>query len=145
MAGSRDQHRRPDFDTLQDASRALSALNERGSLLALHSLGEAGRAQLAQLATTLLQITGEIPAEINWILRVDGHTDAIPINTPRFPSNWELSTARAVSVVTFLIDRGIPEVRLAATGFGEFQPLDTGESEVSLARNRRIELKLTER
>ena len=109
------------------------------------SLGEAGRAQLTQLATTLLQITAAIPAEINWILRVDGHTDAIPINTPRFPSNWELSTARAVSVVTFLIDRGIPEVRLAATGFGEFQPLDTGESEVSLARNRRIELKLTER
>ena len=109
------------------------------------SLGEAGRTQLAQLASTLLQIANEIPTEINWVLRVDGHTDAIPINTPRFPSNWELSTARAVSVVKFLIDQGIPENRLAATGFGEFQPLDTGGTVESLARNRRIELKLTER
>ena len=79
------------------------------------------------------------------ILRVDGHTDKQPINTLRFPSNWELSTARAVSVTKFLISQGIPPSRLAATGFGEFQPIDPRDDEIGYLRNRRIELKLTER
>lgn len=108
-------------------------------------LGAEGQQQLAQLADTLLTIAESIPDEINWVLRVDGHTDRIPISTPRFPSNWELSTARAISVVKFLRDQGVPQNRLAATGFAEFQPLDTGDSPEALRRNRRIELKLTER
>ena len=82
---------------------------------------------------------------MNWILRVDGHTDPRRIATSQFPSNWELSTARAISVVKFLIEQGIPSERLAATGFGEFQPLDPGAGEDAHARNRRIELKLDQR
>ena len=104
-----------------------------------------GRDQLAQLADTLRQIAGEIPDDIDWVLRVDGHTDRQPINTAAFPSNWELSTARAVSVVKFLVERGIPPQRLAATGFGEYQPLDATGDEIGFRRNRRIEFKLTER
>ena len=104
-----------------------------------------GQVQLAALARTLLEIAPEIPEEINWVLRVDGHTDIQPISTPRFPSNWELSTARAVSVVKFLVAQGIPETRLAATGFGQFQPLDDRPVPEAFQRNRRIELKLTER
>ena len=108
-------------------------------------LGDAGKAQLARLAQTLRQISGQIPADIDWVLRVDGHTDKDPISTPRFPSNWELSSARALSVVRFLMDQGLPPNRLAAAGFGEFQPIDQGNDEIAKRRNRRIELKLTER
>ncbi len=109
------------------------------------ALGEAGQRQLGQLARTLTEIAVRIPQNLPWVLRVDGHTDRIPINTPEFPSNWELSTARAISVVRFLIDQGIAADHLAATGFGEHQPLDPGLSEAALRRNRRIELKLTQR
>jgi chemotaxis protein MotB len=109
-------------------------------------LGDAGKPQLAKLAGTLRELMTKMPKDINWVLRVDGHTDRAPIRTVQFPSNWELSTARAVSVVKFLIDQGVPADRLAATGFGEFQPLDTArDDEISRRRNRRIELKLTER
>jgi chemotaxis protein MotB len=87
----------------------------------------------------------QIPSDIAWVLRIDGHTDLKPITNVNFPSNWELSSARAISVVRYLIDHGIPANRLAAAGFGEFQPLDTGDSDEALAKNRRIELKLTER
>jgi chemotaxis protein MotB len=104
-----------------------------------------GRVQLGQLAGALTEIAATIPEDIDWVLRVDGHTDRRPISTPEFPSNWELSTARAISVVKFLIVRGIDPDRLAATGFGEFQPLDTGSDEIAFRRNRRIELKLTQR
>ena len=104
-----------------------------------------GQAQIAQMATTLVEIARQIPVEINWVLQVDGHTDAIPINTPQFPSNWELSAARAISVVKFLVEQGVPAKRLAATGFGEFQPLDARSGEIANRRNRRIELKLTQR
>jgi chemotaxis protein MotB len=107
-------------------------------------LGVGGAQQIRRLAQTLKQITDEIPEDIDWILRVDGHTDRRPIETEKFPSNWELSTARAVEVVKFLIDQGIPADRLAATGFGEYQPLDTTGSVQSLRRNRRIEFKLTQ-
>ncbi len=109
------------------------------------TVAEAGRVQLAQLASTLREISGNIPKELEWVLRVDGHTDRAPIHTAAFPSNWELSTARAVSVVKFLIGQGIPADRLAATGFGEFQPLDAGRDEIAYRRNRRIEFKLTQR
>ena len=108
-------------------------------------LGEAGEEQLRQLAVSLKEISEKIPTNINWILRVDGHTDRIPIRTIRFPSNWELSTARAISVVKFLTNEGIPPTRLAATGFGEFQPLDARNDEIANRRNRRIEIKLTQR
>ncbi len=108
-------------------------------------LGEEGRQQIARLATTLKRIATEIPPEINWILRVDGHTDSKPINTPQFPSNWELSVARALSVVRMLAAEGIPAERLAATGFGEFQPLDPRDDEIGRRRNRRIEIKFDQR
>lgn len=108
-------------------------------------IGPNGQAQLAQLATTLLAIAESIPPELSWVLRVDGHTDVVPISNARFLSNWELSTARAVSVVKLLIEQGVPANRLAATGFGEFQPLDSRADEIGHRRNRRIELKLTER
>ena len=109
------------------------------------TIGGEGQRQLAQLAATLKEIAATIPGELDWVLRVDGHTDRAPISTSAFPSNWELSTARAVSVVKFLIAQGIPPDRLAATGFGEFQPLDPGGDEIAYRRNRRIEFKLTQR
>ena len=108
-------------------------------------LEDAGKSQLASLAATLRDISRNIPPEVDWVLRVDGHTDRAPINTFAFPSNWELSTARAISVVKFLNAQGIPANRLAATGFGEFQPIDEGNDEIAYRRNRRIELKLTQR
>ena len=104
-----------------------------------------GQKQIEQLAGTLRAIRVKIPKNIDWILRVDGHTDKIPIRTTRFPSNWELSTARAISVVKFLVQRGISPTNLAATGFGEFQPIDPRDTEEAYIRNRRIELKLTQR
>ncbi|MFQ5937006.1 MAG: peptidoglycan -binding protein, partial [Acidiferrobacterales bacterium] len=103
-----------------------------------------GRRQLGELAKTLKIVTREIPTDIDWILRVDGHTDRRPIRTQRFPSNWELSTARALSVVEYLNSQGIPARRLAATGFGEFHPLDNASTPQAYARNRRIEIKLTQ-
>lgn len=88
----------------------------------------------------------EIPSEINWVLRVDGHTDNVPLSgTGRYADNWELSSARATSVVKFLIAQGVPANRLVAAGFGEFQPIDEGDSQEARDTNRRIELKLTER
>ncbi len=108
-------------------------------------LNDAGHEQMAKLAKTLLEISAKIPTELKWVLRVDGHTDRLPIRTAQFPSNWELSTARALSVTKYLIGQGVPPERLAATGFGEFQPLDDRSDEIGYRRNRRIELKLTER
>ena len=104
-----------------------------------------GQAQIDRLAATLKDIAKDIPANIPWVLRVDGFTDKRPIHTPQFPSNWELSTARAISVVRQLIADGIPPERLAANGFGEYHPLETGDSPEAYSKNRRIELKLTER
>ena len=104
-----------------------------------------GRDELVKLADALKEIIGRIPPELPWVLQVDGHTDRIPISTPRFPSNWELSTARAIAVAQFLVGQGIPPARVAARGFAEFQPLDPGESPEALTRNRRIEIKLTTR
>ena len=108
-------------------------------------LGKEGQQQLTVLAKTLQEISQKIPKDVNWILRVDGHTDKVPIKNLKFPSNWELSSARAISVVRHLVENGIPSERLAATGFGEFQPLEDGSTPEALAKNRRIELKLTQR
>ena len=109
------------------------------------NLGASGRRELDKLASVLLDVVEKIPDDIDWILRIDGHTDRIPIDTPAFPSNWELSTARAVSVVRYLAEQGVPEDRMAAAGFGEFFPVAEGLSEEALRRNRRIEIKLTDR
>jgi len=104
-----------------------------------------GRAELDKLAAALIDLDKQIPSEIAWVLRVDGHTDVRPINSPLFKSNWELSSARAISVVQYLISLGVPAQRLVTAGFAEFQPLDIGVTEEAYKRNRRIELKLTER
>ena len=110
-------------------------------------LNPAGQAEIAKLGAVLREVADEMPPDLNWILRVDGHTDRIPVGSrSRFRDNWELSQARALSVVKFLIEReNVPPDRLAATGFGEFQPIDEGETPEALARNRRIEFKFTER
>ena len=109
-------------------------------------INDAGREEMAKLAAAIIDLQREIPPEINWVLRVDGHTDNIPLSgTGRYRDNWELSSARSTSVVKFLIDNGVPANRLVAAGFGEFQPLDEGNTQEARNRNRRIELKLTER
>ncbi|HEX7792065.1 MAG TPA: peptidoglycan -binding protein [Afipia sp.] len=104
-----------------------------------------GRAELDKLAAALIDLDKQIPTEIAWVLRVDGHTDVRPISSPQFKSNWELSSARAISVVQYLISLGVPAQRLVAAGFAEFQPLDPDKTDDAYRRNRRIELKLTER
>jgi chemotaxis protein MotB len=104
-----------------------------------------GRGELDKLAAAIADLEKTIPREIPWVLRVDGHTDIRPIVTAAYPSNWELSAARAISVVQYLISKGISPQRLVAAGFGEFQPLDPDRTEEAFRRNRRIELKLTER
>ncbi len=108
-------------------------------------LAPAGLTELDKLANALHELEGRIPKELNWVLRIDGHTDIRPINTATFKSNWELSSSRAISVVKYLIGKGVPPNRLVAAGFGEFQPISPGNGEADLRRNRRIELKLTEK
>ncbi len=108
-------------------------------------INDAGKVELAKLATVLKDIESDIPSNVNWVLRIDGHTDIRPISTPKFPSNWELSSARAISVVKFLVANGVPANRLVAAGFGQFAPLSSGSANDSLTRNRRIELKFTEK
>jgi chemotaxis protein MotB len=104
-----------------------------------------GRAELDKLATALTELEKQIPSEIAWVLRVDGHTDIRPTTGATFRTNWDLSAARAISVVQYMIARGISPQRLVAAGFGEFQPIDPDRTEEAFSRNRRIELKLTER
>ncbi len=104
-------------------------------------IADAGKDKLAQFAATLREITPRIPSNINWILQVEGHTDTVPINNEQFRSNWELSAGRAISVVKYLVEQGLPAERLSATGYGEYQPIAPGD----LERNRRIEMKLTQR
>ena len=105
-----------------------------------------GRAELDKLASALIDLEKQIPSEINWVLRVDGHTDTRPLSgTSTYKTNWDLSAARAISVVQYLISKGVPPQRLVAAGFGEFQPIDPGTTDEAHSRNRRIELKLTEK
>ncbi|MBB4006679.1 peptidoglycan -binding protein [Allorhizobium taibaishanense] len=109
-------------------------------------MNPAGQDEMAKLALALIDLAKEIPPDINWVLRVDGHTDNVQLSgNGRYPDNWSLSAARAVSVVKFLISKGVPADRLAAAGFGEFQPIAPGDTLEARAQNRRIELKLTER
>ena len=108
-------------------------------------IGPTGQSQLAQLAVALADIAAKIPDDINWVLQVDGHTDNLPVRAGRYTDNWDLSTERALSVVRFLVLQGLPAKRLAATGYGEFQPLTNGDSVADRRLNRRIELKITQR
>lgn len=108
-------------------------------------LGASGEKQVEILANTLKSVAKEIPDDIDWIVRIDGHTDRRPISSERFPSNWELSTARALAIVRFMISEGVESKRLAAAGFGEFHPLDARKTSEAYAKNRRIEIKLTSR
>jgi chemotaxis protein MotB len=108
-------------------------------------LGDQGRAQVRRLVNTLSEVALRIPADLDWVLRIDGHTDRRPITTPQFPSNWELSTGRALAIVKYMVELGVEPSRLAATGFGQHHPLDNRDNELAYARNRRIEIKLTSR
>lgn len=108
-------------------------------------VSEEGMKQLVRLAETLKAIAEELPEDLPWVLQVNGHTDRRPISTARFPSNWELSTARALAIVKVLRDQGIPPQRLAATGYGEYHPIDPANTAEAYERNRRIELKITSR
>ena len=108
-------------------------------------LADPAKQQLDKVIAALKEIIPEIPTDLKWVLRVDGHTDRRPIKNDKFPSNWELSTERAISVVRYMMDQGIPPDRLAAAGFAEMQPLDTANTAAAYNRNRRIELRLTER
>lgn len=107
------------------------------------TLGDAAKQQLDPIVGALKQIAAKIPPNLNWVLLIEGHTDHTPINTDQFPSNWELSTERAISVVRYMIAQGIPAKRLAAAGFADTQPIDIGNTPDAYRRNRRIELKLT--
>jgi chemotaxis protein MotB len=108
-------------------------------------IGATGQQQLSQLAIALADIASKIPDDINWVLQVDGHTDNLPVRAGRYADNWDLSTERALSVVRFLVSQGVPAARLAATGYGEFQPLTSGDTTEDRRLNRRIELKITQR
>ena len=108
-------------------------------------LSDTAKQRLAVVAAALKDIATKIPDDIPWVLAVNGYTDKRPINTPQFPSNWELSAARAITVINYLIAQGVPADRLAAAGYAEHDPIDTGDSEDAYAKNRRIELKLTAR
>jgi chemotaxis protein MotB len=134
---------RPDFEVVGDRFvLPASVLFSTGS----DTIGADARGEIDKLASAILELESRIPPEINWVIRVDGHTDVRPIQgASRFQSNWELSAARAIAVVRYLISKGIGAEHLVAAGFGEFQPLDPADTEEAYQRNRRIELKLTER
>jgi len=104
-----------------------------------------GRVALSLIAKTIIDLINDIPTELDWVLQIDGHTDKVPISTSQFPSNWELSHARALEVVKFFIGQGIPADRLSANGYGEYQPINIGDSREDLKQNRRIELKITQK
>jgi chemotaxis protein MotB len=133
---------RPDITVVGDRFVLQSeVLFESGSA----ELGAAGQDQLDSMATTLILLSKEIPEDIDWVLRIDGHTDKRPIATARFPSNWELSTARAVAVAKHLIARGLPPERIVTAGYAEFRPLDGADTDAAFRKNRRIEFKLDQR
>jgi chemotaxis protein MotB len=132
---------RPDIEVVGDRFvLPASVLFPTGS----ENIGDSARGELSEVADAIVELQSQIPPEIKWVIRVDGHTDVRPVSG-RFQSNWELSAARAIAVVRYFIDQGINPERLVAAGFGEYQPLDPADTEAAYTRNRRIELKLTER
>jgi chemotaxis protein MotB len=108
------------------------------------TVSDAGKQALDKLAQAVAELQGEIPPDINWVLRIDGHTDKRPINTPEFPSNWELSAARSIAVLKYLQANGVSAQHLVAAGFGDSRPIDPSETDEAYAKNRRIEFKLTD-
>jgi len=160
-----DLGKRQDVKIIDQRSSFLSRINELGGVAgdeeiqgerivfssevlfdtAQASLRPAGKKRLDAFARAVLQIMPEIPAEVEWALQIDGHTDNRPIRTAQFPSNWELSIARSLSVVRYLHDQGIPNIRLVAAGHAEFHPRDTGENEAAYQRNRRVEVRFLDR
>ncbi len=153
--GELSRYRSEFFGRLRESLLGRSAVRIEGDRFVIQTgvlfgsgsstLDPAGVTQLNDLATLLLDISQDIPTDIRWVLRIDGHTDKRPINTLQFPSNWELSAARAISVARYLINQGLPPSRVMAAGFGEFQPLIDQDTDEAYRANRRIELKLTER
>jgi chemotaxis protein MotB len=147
------QYRSEFFGRLKQILGDNPAIQIRGDRFVFHAelffasgsadLGEQGKTHLAALAETLLTVAQKIPEDIDWILQIDGHSDKVPINNEFFVSNWELSTARAVSVVRFLSRQGIPENRMAAAGFSKYHPIDPADTPEAYRKNRRIEIKLT--
>ena len=143
------------FGRLREVLKSRSEIEVVGDRFVIQSeiLFSSGSAQinrdalgeLSEIADVIKQLETEIPSDIPWVLRVDGHTDDRPIATAQYPSNWYLSAARAISVVTYLTEQGVDPKRLVAAGFGEYQPLARGDTPADLRRNRRIEFKLTER
>ena len=127
---------------LANAPPRYTVSHQRHSTATLQS---EGREKLRQIGLTLQDTTNSIPQDIDWIIQVEGHTDKNPINTPQFPSNWELSTARANTVLKLLLELGFNPQRLSAAGYGEFYPISKGETVLDFQQNRRIELKLTSR
>jgi len=107
-------------------------------------IGVNGINELNQLSKILIDITDKIPSDIPWVLQIQGHTDQNPISTVLYPSNWELSSARAISVGRVLISSGINPNKISVAGFAEFQPLSVGDDQETLRKNRRIEIKLTQ-
>ena len=153
--GELSRYRSEFFGRLRDSLSRRSEVSIQGDRFVIQSgvlfasgsaeLDPSGKMQLGELADLLLNISDDIPHDIEWVLRIDGHTDRRPISTPQFPSNWELSAARAISVARYLTDEGVPPSRLMAAGFGEFQPIIDSHDEHAYRKNRRIEFKLTER
>lgn len=153
--GELSRYRSEFFGRLRDSLSARSEVSIAGDRFVIQSgvlfasgsaeLDPEGEKQLADLANLLLSISKDIPSEIEWVLRIEGHTDKRPINTSQFPSNWELSAARAISVTRYLTSEGVSPDRLMAAGFGEFQPILDSDTPQAYRKNRRIEFKLTER
>jgi chemotaxis protein MotB len=108
------------------------------------SISAEGQEELSKLAQAVIELESEIPPDVNWVLRIDGHTDKRPISNAQFPSNWELSAGRAIAVAKFLAEQGVSETHLLPAGHGEFSPIDPGDSDEAYQRNRRIEFKLTD-
>ena len=133
-----------DQRAIQDVAQRFAAERLAPGFMARDAGGPLDRDLLREMGGLGL-IAAEIPEDIDWVLQVEGHTDDIPVRAGRFADNWDLSTERALSVVRFLATQGLPPNRLAAAGYGEFQPLDSAGGDEARRRNRRIEMKLTQR
>ena len=150
-----EKYRSEFFGKLRDALEKRDDIKVVGDRFVLPSdvLFDSGSAELSanaqtqldKLVNTIRDVSQKIPENIEWVLRIDGHTDRVPIATDRFPSNWELSSARALAIVKYLVSQGIPAKHLSANGFGQYQPVDTADTPEARAKNRRIEFQLTNR
>ncbi len=152
--GELSEYRSEFFGRLKEILKNQKEINIVGDRFVLQSeilfksgsaeIGKKGKAKLSEISTLLKSITKKIPSKINWIIQVEGHTDNVPISNNEYPSNWELSVARAIAVARIMIDNDIEPKRINVAGYGEFRPLVKNEDEKSRNKNRRIELKLTQ-